>query len=424
MTQKSKVIVYGTGMWALKRYNFLRLNYDITAFCDRSLTNAPVIKAVFNRATILPEELSGYEYDYLLIASTFSDQIQETLEQKYGVKRHKIRCGVNEYSKWENQSYHTFGNKNEDKTFFVISRGPGSDLPGLLAWFQDVLYLTRYAFCNHYIPVVDLKNYYNVYIDKTQIGKVNGWEQYFSQPQTEYTLEEAYESKYVVFAGVPYPPLRQPDYFPADSVLDFQARKVYKQLFQQYFSINSDILSQCLEQKRKLFGENQSVLGVAVRGTDYVRLKPFNHPVQPGLSEVIDKVHEYMDKYPIDLIYICTEERAAIDQFQKEFPDKVRYLDRKFYDAYNSDSDQKLIVKIDFHRERDAYLRGLEYLLSALLLTCCDYFISGICGATVGALLMGPAFREEYFFNKGVYGVDDDSYLFTPTGSPVYLREK
>ena len=51
----------------------------------------------------------------------------------------------------------------------------------------------------HMTPVVDMKNFSNLYNEKKKInGTLNSWLYYF-EPVSKYTLDEVYKSKFVVF---------------------------------------------------------------------------------------------------------------------------------------------------------------------------------------------------------------------------------
>lgn len=55
----------------------------------------------------------------------------------------------------------SFGNKNPDKTFFVIRLYPPA--AGFLADYNYVLGYMKYAYDNGWIPVVDMQNYQTLY---------------------------------------------------------------------------------------------------------------------------------------------------------------------------------------------------------------------------------------------------------------------
>jgi hypothetical protein len=52
----------------------------------------------------------------------------------------------------------------------------------------------------------------------------------------------------------------------------------------------------------------------------------------------------------------------------------------------------------------------------------CDGFIGGVNASCLATLLMTDGFEYEYIFKDlGLYGIDDDAYLGTPDGNPIYV---
>ena len=90
----------------------------------------------------------------------------------------------------------SFGEKNEDKIFYVI-RPRKNSVEGLMALLFYVIQQIGYAEKNNYIPVVDFKNYKTQY----NIADENAWECFFEQI-SNYSLEEVYQSKNVVLSGI------------------------------------------------------------------------------------------------------------------------------------------------------------------------------------------------------------------------------
>ena len=50
---------------------------------------------------------------------------------------------------------------------------------------------------------------------------------------------------------------------------------------------------------KNLFGKSKNILGVKIRGTDYLR-RPGGHSVQPKVEQVIKDVKMYDEKYKYD----------------------------------------------------------------------------------------------------------------------------
>lgn len=139
-------------------------------------------------------------------------------------------------------------------------------------------------------------------------------------------------------------------------------------------------------------------MGVFIRGTDYVALKPKGHYVQPELKSVIDKIKEFLEKYEIDQIYVITEDYDYFTELQNTFGNKVFSSDNYFVKNYNN----RDYLSESF--DNDPYERGLMYLIRVLLFSKCEYIISSKASGSMFAEFM----REEvcidsYWFDLGLY---------------------
>ena len=153
-------------------------------------------------------------------------------------------------------------------------------------------------------------------------------------------------------------------------------------------------------------GDNQRVraLGVICRGTDYVKLKPRGHPVQPSVEQVIERAKVLLKQYRLDKIYLATEELAIYEKFEKVFPGLVIINQRQWYDGIYNAHDMSYIYQVEFNRENVIYLKGLEYLSSLQLLSRCNALLGGNCGGACAALYMNNM-KYEYveLFQLGLY---------------------
>ena len=87
----------------------------------------------------------------------------------------------------------SFGNKNKNKTFYVIQReGKGGLFSNLLLVLNHLLYCDKMKF----IPVIDFKNFPTVYSEYNE----NSWE-YYWEPVSKYSLDEVYKSNRVIFCN-------------------------------------------------------------------------------------------------------------------------------------------------------------------------------------------------------------------------------
>ena len=138
-------------------------------------------------------------------------------------------------------------------------------------------------------------------------------------------------------------------------------------------------------------------LGVFIRGTDYVALRPRGHHVQPELSQVIDKIIDFLDRFDIKLIFLVTEDFSIYSKIRSVFGSMVITSDKNFVKDYNG---KDYLYK---YLKDDPYERGLKYLVRLLVLAKCDYLITSVASGSQFVLLHKHHYHEAYIFNLGLY---------------------
>lgn len=280
-------------------------------------------------------------------------------------------------------------NENNIKKFYIIWRD--APLEGLFSYVNNFLWHIMIAVKNDWIPIIDMQNHKNSYLDDALLGKENAYEYYFEQPMNYSLNDICHDAITMLCKGEPSP-------------IQFTNRRntvkrKWKKLANKYIKINELCLEQMNEQYDKLGMASESILGVNIRSTDYVSLNIKGLPKQPDNEIIIEKCHKIMKRYGIKKIFMCCDNEEAIKMFKKEFgEDTVLVNERKFY-PLNSDLSNPMI---NFERENDTYLKGLEYLTSVYLLSRCDYLVGGLSGASVAAqLLKKNKYKKIYIWRSG-----------------------
>jgi hypothetical protein len=144
-----------------------------------------------------------------------------------------------------------------------------------------------------------------------------------------------------------------------------------------------------------------NTIGILARGTDYLNLKPYGHPVQPSTDQLIADIKAMMKQTGCTRLYLATEDKNVYAELKKEFGDIIlapnvnRYVleDREYLaDALAGRSNKKM---------------GYEYLASLIVLSKCRCIIAGRTSGSVVAKIMHGNYDAELFYNKGLYGIDD-----------------
>lgn len=295
--------------------------------------------------------------------------------------------------KWSERKV-SYGFLNADKTFYVIRHM--SQRVGLMGCQNYILWHIKKALEKGFLPIVDMQNYANNYLENDKIGKENSWEYYYKQP-VPYTLEEVYKSKNVVLCSADL----NKGYYGID---DDEEIKMFHSIILKYMKLNEKTEKYVNQKQEEILGNNRTekILGVLCRGTDYVNLKPFLHAIPASAEETIKSVKAMLSGLRgYEKIYIATEDEVILEKFKREFEDKLLYLDCQ---RYRNTGDQYL-SEIKTEREDDAYFKGLEYLTSIMLLANCDSIIGPCVGGTLAAVrINGGKYENKQIIDLGIYG--------------------
>lgn len=319
-----------------------------------------------------------------------SETAMKTLLKK--IYRETVEKGINQTRiflyKEQRKSY---GSENPDKTFYVIRRMDSYIGCGLFSHVITTVGGIKHAIDNNMIPVIDMMNYPNLYISKDQLHKVNPWEYWFEQPMG-YSVSDIQHSKNVVLGDGKIIEAR-PD---AKQPKEIFTR--WKEYMDQYVRLKPDVKKKMEREWNQMFEKSDRVLGVLCRGTDYTSTKPKNHPIQPSVQMVIDKI-DTMVAGGYSKIFLATEDVRIFNELKKKYGNMLSVNRKEFVDYV----DGKGIGVFHIERENDNYYKGLEYLTSIYFLSKCNGLLMGHCGGATGALLFNDKYDELFIWNLGRY---------------------
>lgn len=257
-------------------------------------------------------------------------------------------------------------------------------------FLENMMSLMVYALSKGFKPYIELK-------DRGE-GWTN-WDTFFEQP-------------------FPIPSDRRPDcicdleqgYFKPEFYTPYNKfdLRLWCKVYHRLVRLNEPTSQYVEKEYNNLFfdenGQKKSVLGVICRGTDYVKQKPSGHPIQPSVEQVIERAKVLLAQYRLDYLYLATEEYAIYEKFEKAFPGLIIVNQRQYYDEIFNAQDMSYIYQVQFDRENDIYLKGLEYLSSLQLLSRCDVLLGGNCGGACAALYMNNMkYKHVELFKLGLY---------------------
>lgn len=285
---------------------------------------------------------------------------------------------------------------NENISFAIIKR-TSCPICGLFSNYIVYLGCLRKYMIQGFIPIFDLESYQNTingFMDNQLKG--NPWEYYFNQPfgfRYKDVIHKARNIKYFECIGSEKRP--DPDIFLNKESMDY-----WHNMADKYIPIKNKILKQSNKIIKKLFKDSKNVLGVLLRGTDYIAKKPFMHPIPPKTKDVIKdvKLLDYKNKY--DWIFLATEDRNIRQEFIRAIGVKAKYLLNKSEIFYNYTNKDFLSQNINFKNNIEF---NQNYLLNIIILSKCLDFISARTSGTIGVFVLTKGFRNYNVYNLGYY---------------------
>lgn len=287
----------------------------------------------------------------------------------------------------------SFGQMNSDRVIYVIKPDYQDGVEGLLSLlYKQVLYID-FAKRKGYVPFVDWKNYKTQYYD----GKNNVWEFFFKQP-SNLTENEVYKSKNVYLSGWTFKTIDPEGLFEAKVFADKRIREKSSKMLCEHIHFSDEVLSIVNKEATSL--NISECIGVYIRGTDYVKLKPSGEYVQPSVDQMKCKIHEFENKYNAP-IFLVTEDGDIFDNLKKEFGDIIRIVS---FDTFIRNYEGKDVLSKSDVLEKDKKLRGQKYLAKMILLSKCRYLITSITqGSKFSYILNNGKYVDEYPFDLGLY---------------------
>lgn len=325
------------------------------------------------------------------------------------------------YTNWRNNTL--AARLETDKKYLILKMGDFLISTAGLGWY--LLYTLqgiRFAIENGYIPVVDWKNCKLPQYDSAKIGKENVWEFFFEQP-FNVNVETAYKSEdFFVIDDVRGFDFKNP--FEVNKFVDFynESTMKWRKYFQQYVRLKENIrkdFDKTIEQQNLKI---DNIIGILARGTDYMELKPVGHLKPISINEIFMQVDEIFGNTVDNKIFIATEDRRILGEFQDKYNNKVFTVNTKRYENLGFDTLNMV------YKKEDGYERDLKYLYSLYVISKCPIAIYSPCGGAIIASLMrkdiGSSYRFLYNGYNRAKGIIVGSYLERIRGEILSLGDK
>ena len=254
-------------------------------------------------------------------------------------------------------------------------------------------YLAHIEYClkHNYIPYVDMQFARTMYSGS---GIKNPWGLFFDNPQYhgllkyQWIISDPGKGKQVV---------SEAELFGCYWALGFDRYAEKGEFIRTHLEINPEILRQVDEYSAEY--DTSNCIGLYLRGTDYVSLKPKGHYIQPDLKEVFPVVDSFLNEYK-GKILLVTEDKSYCSQLQERYGERlIVALPTNMIENY----EEKKALSYTIEKQ-DILQNAREYFIKILLLARCRYLIAGKTNGSLMALLFnGGEYEKIHLFDKGLY---------------------
>lgn len=280
-----------------------------------------------------------------------------------------------------------FGSSNEN-VYYIIRFFPRE---GLMSMLYKACGHVEYALNMGYIPIIDMTHFRTMYrncifgdfcrLKLEDYAKVKN---------------KGLRKKYII-AAVGTKPEESP-LFGSYWAYAFEHFAEKGRWFWNHFSINEDIMYQVQKDAAEL--SIPSCIGVLLRGTDYIALKPDSHPVQPDISEVFVVLDDWMQLYGKSAFFLVTEDAVIRDLVKQKYGNRILTVSDDVY-AENYKAGKMLADTVE---KSKAYQMGMVYMKKIVLLSMCKGLVAAKTNGSLMALVMnGGKYENVYLFDKGLY---------------------
>ena len=287
-------------------------------------------------------------------------------------------------------------NLNYENNFVIFIKKVKISTAGLLAYYYTYLGCVHEYILKGYIPIMDLISHPNIFNGfNTNITR-NPWEEFFFQPY-KYTLENvkkyAKNIKYIEC----YIGNKGPNFKIFKNII---LKKFWHNFAYKYIPIKDEIIKESNKYFKLLFKNKKNILGVLMRGTDYISKKPYHHAKQPTVEMVFKDIERIEKKINYDYIFITTEDDLIREKFINKYGKKLKYIKSKT----NINYDYKKKQLLAFNKNICGNLHYMKiYLINILILSkSLDIIASKTAGSMV-AFILNEEFRNKKVYDIGYY---------------------
>lgn len=288
-------------------------------------------------------------------------------------------------------------NFDYENNTFVFMRRP-CEICGFFSYYKVFISCMQKIIMKGFIPILEVESYPNVFNGfKANSSNKNHWEYFFNQP-LGYTYENVIKNAKKIIYFDCKKESTTPQYtniYSKKIAIDFLHNFANK-----YIPIKKEIIKETEIIINKLFKDSNNILGVLIRGTDYIARKPRGHPIPPKAEQVIEDIIEMNNNNKYNWIFLTTEDKIIRKKFINIFKDKVKYYLPKNNINYNYKTKQLL----SFNKNIKGNLENMKiYLINILILSKCLDIITARTNGSIAAFIFTEGFRNIKVYYLGQY---------------------
>lgn len=286
-------------------------------------------------------------------------------------------------------NFQEYGPLNSGKILYVINelrRGSGF----FFSWWmtcRGLMVAERFGFT----PVVDWSN--GAYFDETGMnGCMNPFE-YFFEPVSSVSLDEAMQSRNVTFMSHH----TDGEAFSMYSHYDDELINRFVRINTKYLHIKDELYNQIRKEIQDLLRKKRTI-AVHVRGVDWGNVK--NHPIPASLESYVQGIDSAFQKYEYDQIFLATDSEDTVTFFRQRYQGKVFIYD----DVMRAKKGSTVLAILDgnIKRENNGFLLGREVLRDMLTLSFCEGLVAGLSFVSFAADVFKRGRGETYLSKEFV----------------------
>ena len=283
-----------------------------------------------------------------------------------------------------------------DNNTFIILKDDDCKICGLMAYYKHYLVCINNYISLGYIPIIDLRSFPNILngYNITSLN-VNPWEIFFNQP-FGYELDSVLKNaKNIKYARCKFKRKQLPYNIFLNAFLIYY----WHIIAINYIPIKNLIYNEAINKMNILFKGSNNILGILIRGTDYLARKPKKHPITPDSSIVINDI-KLMDKNNnYNYYFIATEDDLIRNKFKGEFGKKLKFIKQnKIKYNYNKK------YFLSHYKTFKGNINNMKiYLINIIILSKCLDIITARTSGSIGAFILSNGFRNSKVYFLGEY---------------------